>query len=180
MELVSAEQDALINQLASRSFKHGRCAPGQDLGACEGMIANFINTNLQLAKTFGSDGLNDKALKYFAMAAHTLADLGSPSHADSDGTPTVWGLAPNQWGHDIAHVRGESDEGLDWWGIGQSYRNVAAGWKASFPEEKQPDPQKAIQQDVDNYFNSRGAKASHLDEGAARQCALGNLAACGR
>ncbi len=135
----------------------------------------------------GHPSLNDAALTYFGKAAHTLTDLGSPSHVAADGTPTTWyGLAPWHWGGDASHVLGERDEAFDWYGIGQSVRNLIGGWIQGMPPEyasRLGDPNKAAQRAIESivghyYGYPDITNSSHLKEEEARQCALGNRAAC--
>jgi hypothetical protein len=80
---------------------------------------------------------------------------------------------------------GESDESLDWYGIGQSVRNLIAGFVQAFPEDtsKLGDAnraaQRAIEDIVGRYYSLPDRwNSSHLKEERARQCALGNRAAC--
>src|SRR6185437_4505158 len=83
IERVSAQQDSLFGggQSAKSSNSHAMCSPGQSMAACKSGIANHIRTNLANAKAIGDKkGLTNEALTYFAVAAHTLTDEGSPEH----------------------------------------------------------------------------------------------------
>ena len=80
---------------------------------------------------------------------------------------------------------GESDEAVDWYGIGQSVRNLIGGFVQAFPEDasKLGDPDKAAQHAIEsivghNYSFPDRSNSSHLKEEMARQCALGNRAGC--
>jgi hypothetical protein len=80
---------------------------------------------------------------------------------------------------------GERDEAIDWYGIGQSVRNLIAGFGQAFPEDasKLGDPDRAAQRAVEGivgryYGFPDRSNSSHLHEEMARQCALGNRAAC--
>jgi len=83
----------------------------------------------------------------------------------------------------LAHVEGENDEARSWFGIGQSIRNLIAGFVQAFPEDasKLGDPDRAadaaITNIVSNYFTMLGSRNPMAEE-AARQCGLGNRAAC--
>ncbi|HEY2460487.1 MAG TPA: RHS repeat-associated core domain-containing protein [Candidatus Acidoferrum sp.] len=186
IEKVSANQDAILKggQDPKNSNQHAQCAPGQSMTACTKGIADHITVNLAKAKAVGDvQGLSKLALTYFATAAHTLTDMGSPSHAAPDGTPTTWNGIFGRGA--IPHVFGEMDEALDWYGIGQSVRNLVGGFIQSFPEDasKLGNPnaaiQRAIEKIVDNYFSNPNLDESNqLERELARQCALGNRAGC--
>jgi hypothetical protein len=192
MESVSAEQDSILagNQSSARANIHGQCSSGQSMTDCANGITNHIYSNLDAASSrFEDMGLDSATLTYLAVAGHTLSDLGSPSHLGSDGTPTTWpGLAPWHWGSDLSHVLGEDDESIDWAGIGQSVRNQIAGCVYSLKESCNtivggpPDQAAArtINQIVQRYFSNVNILPYYdpIQEDAARQCALGNPAAC--
>jgi RHS repeat-associated protein len=189
IERVSASQDSLIpGQLAKNANWHGQCSPGQGAAACSTGIANHINTNLAAAKKLGdAEGLSDAAFTYYAIAAHTLADKGSPSHTEPDGTPTTWfGLSPWHALADIAHVWEERDEWQAWYGYGQSVRNDTNAFFFAFREDANSlfDGESANQvansaiESVVNAHLSIAPMQSPIEEDALRQCALGNPAAC--
>lgn len=129
LKQVSAGQDSIRNggPNPNNSNWHGQCTPSQSTTQCGAGISTYVNGNLAIAWVQADlFGLTDTALTYFGKAGHTLTDLGSPSHVAADGTPTTWyGLAPWHWGGDAAHVFGERDEAIDWYGIGQSVRGKA-------------------------------------------------------
>jgi len=189
LKRVSADQDSITKggQDPKNSNWHGQCAPNQSMTQCGAGIASYANGNLAIASVQANlFGLTDVALTYFGKAGHTLMDLGSPSHVAPDGTPTTWyGLAPRNWSGDASHVWGERDEALDWYGIGQSVRNLIGGFVQAFPEvaSKLGDPnaaaQRAIEGIVSRYYDiPNRSNSTHLKEEMARQCALGNRAAC--
>jgi RHS repeat-associated protein len=183
---VSANQDSVFSggQEPKNSNWHGQCAPGQSMTQCGQGIANHINTNLAKARAVGDvQGLSDSALTYFGIAGHALTDLPSPSHSAPDGTPTTWNGIFGEGA--LGHVMGERDESLDWYGIGQSVRNLIAGFVQAFPEDasKLGDPDRAAQRAIEGivgryYGFPDRSNSSHLKEEMARQCALGNRAAC--
>ena len=186
LENVSADQDAILKggQKPENSNWHAQCAPGQSMTACATGIANHITTNLAKAgAVWDVQGLSDSALTFFGIAGHTLTDMGSPSHAAPDGTPTTWNgiFGKGSFGH----FMGESDEAKDWYGIGQSVRNLIAGFVQAFPEEASKlgnadqAAQRAIESIVDQYYGlTFSSYPSDFKQDMARQCALGNRAAC--
>jgi RHS repeat-associated protein len=165
---------------------HSQCTPGQSLDACSAGISSYINSELGRAKTLGdSFGLVDEALTHFGRASHDLADMGSPFHVRGDGTPTTWNGIRGAGG--LSHIIGEQLDDEDWGRIGQSIRNVVSGFFAAFPEQAARllgSPDKAADRAINNFVDRRihGRLAQHpmsgIEEGAARQCALGNPAAC--
>jgi len=97
----------------------------------------------------------------------------------------------------VAHFFAERNEQVDWFRVGQSVRLAIAGFTQAFPElaKNQGDPDdwanRVITQYVSHYYavfsapygnlrNTEGPQFSRaILEDAARQCALGNRAACG-
>ncbi len=191
IERVSAAQDSVIpGQFSKNASWHAQCSSGQSMSVCKDAIANHIQTNLAAARNLGDvQGLSDAALTYFAIAAHTLTDKGSPSHTAPNGDPTTWGgiFGPGAWSADIAHIRGEENEAQSWSGIGRSVRNLVDNFFDTFPEEAgrtfhgasaSAVSQRAIEQIVSAYYENPSAVPHLNEEDAARQCALGNPAAC--
>ena len=186
LEKVSAEQDSITKgQDPNNANWHGQCTPSQSMSQCGAGISDWINRNLAIASVQGNlFGLNDAALTYFAKAGHTLTNLGSPTHAAVDGTPTTWYGVFGKGS--MAHVVGESDEIMDWYGIGQSVRNLIGGFIHAFPKyaSKLGDPAAAAQKAIEKIVDSRyapliGIPGVETQREMARQCALGNRAACG-
>jgi hypothetical protein len=104
-------------------------------------------------------GLTENSLLYFGMAAHTLADLGSPYHVADDGTPFTWYGTFGRGG--LRHIFGEDLFGVygdrGWLRIGASIRNIVAGFFTAFPEEATTllgDPDKAAQRAINKYVNN--------------------------
>lgn len=186
LKKVSADQDSISKggQKPENSNWHGQCTPSQNMTQCGAGINSYVNGNLAIASVQANlFGLTDVALTYFGKAGHTLTDLGSPSHAAPDGTPTTWNGIFGEGS--LGHVMGESDEAVDWYGIGQSVRNLIGGFVQAFPEDasKLGDPDRAAQRAIEGivgryYGFPDHSNSSHLKEEMARQCALGNRAAC--
>jgi len=108
--------------------------------------------------------------------------MTSPEHSNPDGTPRTWdpgvfSTAEHVWGERTAHV--------NWAAIGQAIRNEIAVYLEVNPGEVNnfggPDAwaQQAVEYFVKFYFYSMvRTKDQDIIEDAARQCALGNRAAC--
>jgi RHS repeat-associated protein len=170
---------------------HFQCTPAQSPDGCAAGIASYVGGNIDHARALGDNfGLVDEALTYFGVAAHALADAGSPYHVSDDGSPTTWNGVFGAGG--LHHVIGEQLDTDDWYHIGQSIRNVISGFFGAFPEQASRllgNPDTAAQTAITNFVNSRahqfvGKSKSSLSpdpvvQDATRQCALGNRAACG-
>jgi RHS repeat-associated protein len=167
------------------SYRHSMCAPSQGLGGCAAQINSFIEYNRMLAanRYFKVGGLSDEALEYFGKVFHVLTDMGSPEHTAPDGTPITWN---DTTVNAIRHVWGESSKTNDWYRFGQSIRLAIAGFFYTFPKEAAKTgydvdamSRRAIESSVSRHFALQQQNArSPVEEEAARQCALGNPAAC--
>jgi RHS repeat-associated protein len=173
-------------QSPSNAYKHGMRAPNQSPSEAAALTAAFITNNLQSARSLSGSGtdITQAALTAFADAEHALTDEGSPEHRDPTGAPRVW--TGHLWDYP-AHVLGEISPAVDWYGFGQSIRNALAGFAEAFPEKLSPsnvdaEAQQRIANAVQNYFaplmSAENPGAIAIQEEAARQCALGNRAAC--
>jgi RHS repeat-associated protein len=184
--LVSLNQDFGSGaQDPSQSYTHSMCFAGQSPGPCAAMINGFIDQNLTLANELSGGGrdLNDEAITAFAKAVHALTDMGSPAHVGPDGTPFGWS---NERAAGLAHVFAERDASVDWFRAGQSIRLEIAGFTKAFPYlasrhgNQDAWAQREIGKFVSRYFATQDpAERKPGAEDAARQCALGNPAACG-
>lgn len=149
------------------------------------MINRFIDQNLALANDLSGGGrdLNDDAITAFAKAAHALTDMSSPAHVGADGMPIGWS---NGRAAGLAHVYAERNASVDWFRAGQGMRLEIAGYARAFPYlakkhgNQDAWAQREIEHFVSSYFATEDpAVRNHVAEDAARQCALGNPAACG-
>ncbi|QOY86796.1 RHS repeat domain-containing protein [Paludibaculum fermentans] len=168
-----------------QSYTHSMCFSGQSAGACVAMINRFIDQNLALANDLSGGGrdLNDDAITAFAKAAHALTDMSSPAHVGADGMPIGWS---NGRAAGLAHVYAERNASVDWFRAGQGMRLEIAGYARAFPYlakkhgNQDAWAQREIEHFVSSYFATEDpAVRNHVAEDAARQCALGNPAACG-
>jgi len=167
----------------SRANEHGMATPGQSTSDAWGGISDWVDKAFGLSQS--SSG--DESLRYFADAAHTVQDLGSPEHVDSTGNPITWtgGTIAG-----ILHIMRESTPADSWSGIGTSIRNTvnlyALGHPGVAAQQGGADAwaNRSITNYVDEYYSTQmpdnpsnpGAEANKQD--ASRQCALGNPAAC--
>jgi hypothetical protein len=169
-------------------------APGQSVGQASGEIGNFIRLGLGRARFLSSAGANitSEALTPFGYAMHSLTDMGDPMHMAGD-TPITYSGGLRET---VLHVMGEIDESVDWLALGQTIRLAIAGFSEAFPDRARAEgnieawTRRAIGDYVSHYFsltratgnptNGEAAGRSALAEDRARQCALGNPAACDR
>jgi RHS repeat-associated protein len=177
--------DSGHQQDPSRANEHGMCQPGQGSDACWQGIASWVDT--AFGNSQSSSG--DASLQYLADALHTVQDLGSPEHVGPGG-PKTWGGGRIEG---LVHIFGESSPEEGWAGIGTSIRNSVNLYALAHPDvaKKQGGADRwtenSINSYVDDYFSrkadapSNGMPGSGHEAGkeeAARQCALGNPAAC--
>ncbi len=174
-------------QSPENAYKHGMRSPRQSPQAAAAMTEAFIMNNLQAARALSGSGadVTQAALTALADAEHALTDEGSPEHRDASGTPQVW---TGSWWDYPAHIYGESDPSASWYGFGQSIRNALLGLSVAAPEILSPSRVDAeatarITTAVSRYFMATHyspleAGEATIEEDAARQCALGNRAAC--
>ncbi len=184
LKQVSAAQDSLFGggQSPNSSYKHSQCSSGQSAGQCEAMIRDYRDANVGLARQIGET--TNEALTYYARAAHSDADSGSPFHTAADGTPTTWtGLArPGSWYHGVTETFLHSG---DWWGLGVSIRKQVDDFHRAFPEyaTRIIGTREAASQRAFEYIFNKTSGSAYWPGGeaardAARQCGLGNPAAC--
>jgi len=150
----------------------------------------MIPGNIGLGGTLTTAGLDE-----LGSALHTVQDYTSPMHTDSNFNPMEWRggyWPPWKLGPGAAHVLGESNPASDWSRIGLAVRLTMAAFlqsgaacesgrrcltEANFETE--------FRRNVEDYVSHHYAflpsvGGSPAIEDAARQCALGNPAACFR
>jgi len=150
----------------------------------------MIPGNIGLGGTLTTAGLDE-----LGSALHTVQDCTSPMHTDSNFNPMEWRggyWPPWKLGPGAAHVLGESNPASDWSRIGLAVRLTMAAFlqsgaacesgrrcltEANFETE--------FRRNVEDYVSHHYAflpsvGGSPAIEDAARQCALGNPAACFR
>ncbi|MBY0506726.1 MAG: RHS repeat-associated core domain-containing protein [Bryobacteraceae bacterium] len=191
---LSAGQISALNQRAydldrdnstAGANDHALRRPDQNPEQGRNAIWSRVASEMRLARPTGST-LTDFDVWHLGNAIHAVQDMTSPSHTSNAGEPGVWsGLTLGVIGHAI----GEGLPSVNWSRIGVAIRFTLATLVQAAPE----------------YAASRGLTSSNIDavaarrisdfvsfhfrmgpkpnrpvlEDAARQCALGNQAACG-
>jgi hypothetical protein len=175
--------DSGHQQDPARANEHGMAVPGQSTDTAWNGISAWVGR----AFTNAYNSWGDTSLGYFADGAHTVQDLGSPAHTDSAGNPITWG---GGFIEGIVHILHETSPEDSWLGIGNSIRNTVDLYSELHPDEAAAQggagnwADRAITSFVSNYYagmtQSRGVDplTNANNEDAARQCALGNRAAC--
>lgn len=116
---------------------------------------------------------------------HTLEDMTSPMHTTDDGIPRVWeGLG--FLGHKgAAHWMGENEPSDSWVRFGQAIRLTLAAYVQANPVGAAQHginaailKAKLIGESPVSFDSQFMIKGDPIGEDAARQCALGNPAAC--
>lgn len=179
-------------QKPENSHRHAMCAPAQPMTACAQMIAAEVETHQSNAQNALEGGkLTRTALWNFGLGAHVLADMGSDQHLKADGTPRIW---DTKFLVVAGHLASEGYiSNTDYYGIGQSIRNVLAYAYVTFgtdifkqmtgTQHLDAAVRNAVSAMVNAMFADRRMKdgvrtGSQVAEDAARLCALGNRAAC--
>jgi hypothetical protein len=114
-------------------------------------------------------------------------------HTDHAFMPMVWSggyWPPSGWGPGLVHVLGEDSPDRDWSRIGfavrltmaaylQSGAGCESGKKCLTADNFEYEFQRNMTNYVSNFYATHNAgRNSAIEEDAARQCALGNPAAC--
>jgi RHS repeat-associated protein len=163
--------------------------PSQDaLSAMWGIVSNDMSA---VAVGKNSDGtLDNFGLYNLGGAMHTLEDFTSPMHTNSSFMPMEWDggyWPPSGWGPGLRHVSGEEAPYQDWSRIGFAVRLTMAAWlQSGAPCEKgkqcltEQNFYSEVEKNITSYVNNtyHGSQGSPIQEDMARQCALGNPAAC--
>jgi RHS repeat-associated protein len=143
------------------------------------------------ANTNSSGDLSTIGLYALGDALHTVQDYTSPEHTDENFQPYQYGggfRSFSQIRGTLDHASGESSPSADWSRIGLAIRLTMAAFLQADPvgaaklglTEKTLDAEatKRIEQYLQNEFRAHEIGMSPVQEDAARQCALGNPAAC--
>ena len=189
----------------SNQNNHAMANGGQSSQAALNGMWDFVSSEMGIAsQNVGANGLlNATGLNALGDAIHTVEDFTSPEHTDSSFMPMVWRggyWPPWKLGPGLVHVLGEGSPEVDWARIGyavrltmaaylQSGAGCEAGRKCLTAANFESEVTKNINSYVNNYYMVWGNHPGSTDrafqigaEGraeAARQCALGNPAACG-
>jgi len=127
------------------------------------------------------------SLDWLGDAIHTAEDYTSPMHTSPSGEPLVWRGALHGG---FQHWQGENSPSDNWADFGKAIRLTMAAFMQANPELAKKhgltdatfdaEADRRISQYVENFFLMSGnvMGTDRNKEGAARQCALGNPAAC--
>lgn len=167
---------------------HYMALPGQDPQVAKQNADKSIVGNIAQAEqgTDASGNMSSDALNHLGDAMHTLEDMTSPMHTTDDGTPLVWyGKFGRGGTNGILHFLGESSPADNWARFGWAIRVTLAAYVQADPVaaakhglngdnfEKEAD--RRTSDFISQFYSMRNDPAG---EDAARQCALGNPAAC--
>jgi len=167
---------------------HFMAVPHQDLGEAHDNSMKLIAKNLAAASDgIGGNGeMSAGAVDHFGDAIHTLHDMTSPMHTTGDGTPRVWEGYGGLGQKGAAHWLGENDPSDSWSRFGWAVRltlaafvqinPMAAAKRGITAENYERVANERISEYIDRYYIIKSKSPGEQD--AARQCALGNPAAC--
>jgi RHS repeat-associated protein len=166
---------------------HYMAVPGQDPQQAKRNADTLIMNNISQASqgTDASGHMSSDALDHLGDAMHTLEDMTSPMHTTDDGTPRVWEGVGFLGHKGAAHWMGENEPSDSWARFGQAIRltlaafvqanSVGAAQHGITADNFEREANRRISDFVDREFIIKG---DPIGEEAARQCAMGNLAAC--
>jgi hypothetical protein len=114
---------------------------------------------------------------------------GPPVHTADDGTPLVWyGRFGKRGTNGLLHFMGENDPSDSWARFGEAIRLTLAAYVQANPigaakhglnaDNYVTEANHRISDFVYQYYRLYSKKGDPIAEDAARQCALGNPAAC--
>ena len=160
----------------------------------------FVADNMNTAsENVGANGqLNKTGLDALGNAIHTVEGFTSPMHTDANFMPMEWRggyWPPSKWGPGAAHVLGGNSPETDWARIGYAIRlSMAAYLRSGVACESgkrcltQANVEAEVARNIADYVHcaEHFEDANHyhnngnnpIEEDAARQCAIGNPAAC--
>jgi len=176
------------DQKPADQYKHAMRTPGQSVDAETNEMWNFVASKMQQAQQGVSGGTFTAAgLAALGDAIHTVEDYTSPMHTSASGEPMVWYGALHGG---LAHWEGEASPMADWSRIGEAVRLTMAAFMQANPVEAanhgltpstfNAEANKRIEDYVRSFYAGSDFQQSNvIQEDAARQCALGNPAACG-
>ncbi len=132
-----------------------------------------------------SGNFSSAALDALGDAMHTLQDMTSPMHTTDNGTPRTWEGEGFLWHKGVPHWMGENDPSASWARFGWAIRLTLAAYVQTNPvaaakhglnaDNYEREANRRISDFIDSYYIIKGDPVA---EDSARQCALGNPAAC--
>jgi len=191
-QLVAEQYVMDKNQAPEFQFRHamsnGQSNPPQSAEEASNKMWDDVATMMAGASaTLGENGqFNSVSLAYLGDAIHTVEDYTSPMHTSS-GQPLPWYGAAHGG---FQHWQGENSPSDSWAGFGQAVRLTMAAFMQANPEQAKKnglteatfkaEADRRISQYVENFYQMSGnvMSSNPIEEDAARQCALGNPAAC--
>ncbi len=179
------------DQSPSRQYTHAMRQPGQSAEDASNRMWSFVATNIAGANaTLGRNGsFTSTSLDWLGDAIHTVEDYTSPMHTSASGEPLVWGGGAHPI-QALGHWQGENSPSDNWADFGKAIRLTMAAFMQANPELARKnglteatfdaEANRRISDYVDRFYRMSGnvMSSDHLKEAAARQCALGNPAAC--
>lgn len=181
--------NAPVNQYM-HAMSNGLSKPPQSNAEATAKMWDFVSDDIREAKA-GAHGwfgnFTDRSLVFLGDAIHTLQDYTSPVHRNDSGKALPW------MGYDlnaVGHMAGENTPMRNWSRIGWAIRITMAAFMDVNPEQAAQngltpatfdrEAQKRINKYINSFYSQyNGMLAFRPGEiDAARQCALGNPAAC--
>jgi RHS repeat-associated protein len=178
------------DQSGGGSFKHAMHGPFQKSQDAAQQMWSFI-----------ASGVASGSMEAFGDALHTIQDYTSPEHTDTSFQLRMW---PGTAGAvlllplTIKHLAGENSPENDWARFGLAVRLTMAAWMQRDPKAAaeagstdatfEREFLRRMTNYVGDYFTQKAASSGDptktwysnaVKQDAARQCALGNPAACG-
>jgi hypothetical protein len=166
---------------------HYMAVPGQDPQIARNNADKFIQDHIDVASqgVDASGKYSSAALDALGDAMHTLQDMTSPMHTTADGTPKTWEGYGVLWHKGAGHWAGENDPSNSWARFGWAIRLTLASYVQTNPVDAakhgltannyEKEANQRISEFIGSYFIVKG---DPIAEGAAKQCAMGNPAAC--
>ena len=184
----------------SNQNTHAMANQGQSSQSALDGMWEFVSSKMNIvSQNLGSGGtLNSTGIDALGDAIHTVEDFTSPMHTDSNFMPYVWNggfWPPSKWGPGVTHVDGEASPAQDWARIGfamrltmaallQSGASCESGKRCLTAQNFESELDRNITDYVNSFYGAQqtlgGFPSGANQEQAemARQCALGNRAAC--
>jgi RHS repeat-associated protein len=163
------------------AMSNGRANPPQTAADAKKQMNGFLSWNLRDAKAkLNKNGsFSNASLVHLGNAIHTLQDTTSSMHMQN-GEPLPWyGMKDGGY----SHWTGENEPSDNWSGIGRAIFKSMAALMDVNPDQAAKKGltaetfEREVSKQIDSYFNAT-YNGSEKDRDAARQCALGNPAAC--
>jgi RHS repeat-associated protein len=197
---LGARQDVMDHgpnsQSPEFSYQHFMRSPRQNAAEATDEAWSFVTTRgLQATTMLGPGGeLTAAALDDLGDAMHTIQDFTSPAHTNGNYEPYIWRGPLGENARYIGHYLGEEGPQVDWARFGQAirltmamvvqYASDAARKRGLSAENLDAEAAKRVGAYISSFFSTMPGSifgpSRAAQEDAARQCALGNPAACGR